>query len=237
MRIRDYLAAAEFERVSPNLVAQAAKCPVAVFGDMAGRRNAMNARIQGLGRHMKVAGPAFTVECRAGDNLMMHVALALARPGDIIVVDGKNDQSGALCGELMATQARAAGLGGFVVDAAVRDTAELADGPFPIFASGRNPCGPTKNIPGKLCIPLSVGGAMVEPGDLVLGDADGVMVFPRGEVPKILALIDGKLKDESQRIKEIGQNKLISPWLDAAMRQAGILDADESIVASCDGRK
>lgn len=233
MQTSDYLALAQFERVSPDLVAAASRYPVAVVGDVAGRRGALDARVQGIGRQMKIAGPAFTVEVRPGDNLMMHVALAIARPGDVIVVDGKNDQTCAICGELMATQAKAAGLAGFVVDAAVRDTGDLEAGSFPIFASGRNPCGPTKNVPGRLVIPISVAGASVAPGDLILGDADGVIVIPRGDVAGVLAKVEAKMADEAQRLKEISENRLISPWLDSIMHSAGILRPSQSLIEAC----
>ncbi|OXH82551.1 methyltransferase, partial [Burkholderia multivorans] len=93
---------------------------------------------------MKVAGPAVTVEVRAGDNLAIHAALAVAKPGDVVVVDGKGDISCALLGEIMATQAKASGIAGIVIDGAVRDAHELANGDYPIFAAGLNPCGPTK---------------------------------------------------------------------------------------------
>jgi regulator of RNase E activity RraA len=237
MKVSDYQALAAFDRVTPDQVAQAARYPVAVVGDMAGRRGAMNARIQALGPGMKLAGPAFTVECRPGDNLMVHVAAAIARPGDILVVDARNDQTCALIGELLVAQLRAAGVAGAVTDSAVRDTAELAHGPMPIFASGRNPCGPTKNVPGRLGIPISCGGAPVSPGDLVLGDEDGVMVIPRAEVPGVLGQLDAKMAAEAQRLKEISEGRLISPWVDEAMRAAGILDAGESLIAAFDGRR
>src|SRR5690606_22153903 len=114
--------------------------------DVQGRRGALHSRIQALNPKMSVCGPAFTVEVRPGDNLMMHLAMALAAPGDVIVVDGKGDQTCALFGDLMVTQAQAAKLGGFVVDAACRDWSEIASRDFPAFACGANPCGPTKGL-------------------------------------------------------------------------------------------
>jgi 4-hydroxy-4-methyl-2-oxoglutarate aldolase len=234
MRASDYLALAEFERVAPDLVRRAAQHQAAVVGDVAGRRGMLNGRVQAIGPGMRIAGPALTVEVRPGDNLMIHAALAVARPGDVIVVDAKGDLSCAVAGELMATQALKAGLGGFVIDGAVRDTGDLASGAFPIFAAGRNPGGPTKGVPGRISIPISVAGAPVSPGDLVLGDSDGVVVVPRAEVPDVLARLDAKLSDEAQRLKEIADGRLISPWLDAALRSAGLLAADDSLIAACE---
>jgi regulator of RNase E activity RraA len=217
-----YQSTAEFERVTPDQIARARQFQAAILCDVAGRRGTLNARIRALNPTMTVCGPAYTVEVRPGDNLMFHVALAVAKPGDVIVVDGKADLTCALFGDLMVTQAGAANLGGFVVDAASRDTASLTAGRFPIFAAGTNPCGPTKGLPGRLSIPVSVGGVAVNPGDLVVGDVDGVVVIPREEVETVLATAQKKVDAEAQRIKEIEEGLLVSPWLDDALRQAGM---------------
>ena len=221
---------AEFERVSPDRVERAKAYASTILCDVAGRRGSLNGRVQPLHASMKVAGPAFTVEARPGDNLGFHVALAIAKPGDVIIVDGKGDLGCALFGDLMVTQARAAGIAGLVVDAAVRDTNELIERGYPIFAAGRNPAGPTKGIPGRLGIPICVAGAPVNPGDLVVGDADGVVVIPRNDVDAVLAAAATKLADEQQRLQEIADGWLISPWLDDALRAAGVISAEESLV-------
>lgn len=215
-------ALAGFERVAPHLVERARRYPAAVLCDVQGRRGALHSRIRALHPKMTVCGPAFTVEVRPGDNLMMHLALALAAPGDVIVVDGKGDQTCALFGDLMVTQAQAAKLGGFVVDAACRDWNEIAGRGFPAFACGANPCGPTKALAGKLGIPVSVGGTSVSPGDLVVGDADGVVVIPRLQVDAVVAAAEEKLAAERQRLQEISEGNLVSPWLDDALAQAGL---------------
>jgi len=171
---------------------------------------------------MKVAGPALPVEVRPGDNLMFHVALAVAKPGDVIIVDGKGDDTCALFGELMVSQAAAARLGGLIVDAAVRDTDTLSDGDFPVFAAGRNPCGPTKGLAGTIGVAVSVGGVSVQPGDLVVGDADGVVVIPRANVDTVLAEAEKKLASEKVRLEEISRGELVSPWLNDALKNAGL---------------
>ena len=211
-----------FERVSPAQVERARTFQSAILCDVFGRRGTLAARVQALAPAMQVAGPAFTVEVRPGDNLMFHVALALAQPGDVIVVDGKADDTCALFGELMVSQAEAAGLAGFVVDAACRDTDTLAGGAFPIFAAGRNPCGPTKGLAGTIARPIAVAGVPVQPGDLVLGDADGVVVIPRADVDRVLQAAEKKLADEKLRLQEIAQGELVSPWLHDALRAAGL---------------
>jgi regulator of RNase E activity RraA len=123
-----YQSTADFSRVTPEQISRARQFQAAILCDVAGRRGTMDARIRALSPAMTVCGPAYTVEVRPGDNLMFHVALAVAKAGDVIVVDGKADSTCALFGDLMVTQGAAAKLGGFVVDAASRDTAELAQG-------------------------------------------------------------------------------------------------------------
>jgi 4-hydroxy-4-methyl-2-oxoglutarate aldolase len=217
-----YSEAAAFDRVPAGLVARARRFQSAILCDVAGRRGTLHSRIQALHPSMKVAGPAFTVEVRPGDNLMFHVALAVARPGDVIVVDGKGDGSSALFGELMVAQAEAAGLAGFVVDAASRDTDTLANGKFPIFAAGRNPAGPTKGLPGTIGRAVSIGGVAVQPGDLVVGDVDGVVIVPKDQVETVLEAAETKASAERQRLEEIARGELVSPWLDAALCSAGL---------------
>lgn len=218
-----------FERVSADLVRQAAKFQAAILADVAGRRGTLGGRIAPLSRKMKLAGPAFTVEVRPGDNLMIHTALALAQPGDIIVVDGKGDQSCALTGALMAATAKKAGFGGFVIDAAVRDADECELGEFPIFSVGTNPNGPTKGLAGRIGSPISVAGTTVNPGDLVVGDADGVVILPRELAASIIAGAQAKVDAETKRMAEIANGQLDSPWLVDALVAAGVLRKGETV--------
>lgn len=219
----------DIQRVSPELVQAASRFQAAILADVAGRRGALGGTIAPLSPSMKIAGPAFTVEVRPGDNLMFHAALAMAQPGDVIVVEGKGDRSAALCGAIMATQAQAAGIAGFVVDAAVRDSEELAHESFPIFSVGTNPNGPTKGLAGRVNWPVTLAGVTVNPGDLIVGDADGVVVIPRENAAEIIVLAQKKLDTEIQRIAEIKQGKLGAPWLNSALQAAGVLKAGETL--------
>lgn len=219
----------EFERVSPQLVAKAKGFPAAILADVGGRRGTLGGRIQGLSKAMKVAGPAYTIEVRPGDNLMIHAALLLAKPGDVLVIDGKGDLTCALTGGLMAAHAKAAGIAGFVIDAAVRDTEECAAGDFPIFAAGSNPNGPVKGVPGRINIPISVAGTAVNPGDLIVGDADGVVVIPREDAEAIVGAAQAKIDSEAARMEEIRQGKLLMPWVVDTLRKAGVLGPNENL--------
>ena len=220
----------DFERVSPDVVRQASQYQAAILADVAGRRGTMHGRIAPLAPEMTLAGPAFTIEVRPGDNLMIHTAMTLAMPGDILVIDGKGDRTCALMGAIMLNACKQLRLGGVVVDAAIRDTLELRELGFPVFAVGANPNGPTKFVPGRINWPISCGDISVRPGDLIVADADGVVVIEREKAESLLPLAAKKLADETARIEAIRQNKDLKPqWLDAALRAAGLLKEGEKL--------
>lgn len=220
----------DFERVSPALVAQASAFAASILADVAGRRGALDGRIMPLSRSTRLAGPAFTVEVRPGDNLMIHAAMALAQPGDVLVVDGRGDRSCALMGEIMVTTCKQLGLGGVVIDGAHRDTEDLLTLGFPVYSVGSNPNGPTKSVPGRINTPISCGGVAVNPGDLVVGDGDGVVVIARDMVASVLAPAAQKVRDERARIEAITSGTNIRPaWLDGALRAAGLLQDGETL--------
>ena len=217
------------DRVPEALVAAARKFQASILADVGGRRGALGGRIQPLSKAMKVAGPAFTVEVRPGDNLLIHAALQLAKPGDVIVVDGKGDLSCALTGALMAAHAQKAGIAGFVIDGAVRDTEDCAKGSFPIFAAGANPNGPLKSSGGRINWPVSLAGTPVNPGDLIVGDADGVVVVPRETAAAIVDAAQAKVDAEDQRMKAIGRGEVAQSWVEDSLRSVGVLGKNEKL--------
>ena len=219
----------DFPRVAPDLVAQAARFQPAIFSDINGRRGALHGRIQALRPRMKVAGPAFTVEVRPGDNLMIHAAIALAKPGDVLVIDGKGDQTSALMGTIMMTACRQLGLAGVVVDGAVRDSLEIDEMDYPVFSVGTNPNGPTKNNGGRIGHPISIGGVTVHPGDFVIGDGDGVVVVEREVLPGLLPLDEHKVQAEAKRIAQIKEGNTSASWLTASLVAAGVLKQGETL--------
>jgi len=220
----------DFERVDPAVVARAAEFPSSILADVAGRRGALSGRIAPLSPKMKFAGPALTVEIRPGDNLMIHAAMAIAKPGDVIVVDGKGDLSSALMGEIMSQQCVALGVAAVVIDGAVRDCEAIRELGFPMYAAGLNPNGPTKFVPGRLNHPISIGGVSVCPGDLVVGDADGVTVIERAKAAAMLPLAAEKVAAETKRIAQIKSRQSLTPaWLEAALRAAGVIKEGESL--------
>ena len=218
------------ERVDPAVVAEAAQYPSSILADVAGRRGALSGRIAPLAPSMRFAGPAITVEVRPGDNLMIHAAMAVAQPGDVIVVDGKGDLSSALMGEIMSQQCVALGVVAVVIDGAVRDSEAIRELGFPMFAAGLNPNGPTKSVSGRLNHPISIGGVSVSPGDLVVGDADGVTVIERSKAAAMLPLAADKVAAETKRIADIKSRKALTPaWLNGALVAAGVIQAGETL--------
>lgn len=176
------------------------RVPTANIGD-AQERFGIAAGLHAVWRGARLAGPAFTVWTRPGDNLFIHQALDRASPGDVIVVNGHGDLSRALIGDLIGLRAKAVGVAGFVIDGAVRDADALAECEMPVFARGVSPAGPYKHGPGRLGQPVAIGGIVVMPGDVVAADADGVVVVRRQDADRVLA--------EAERIEESERDKRI----------------------------
>ncbi|MDO8776532.1 MAG: RraA family protein [Burkholderiaceae bacterium] len=219
----------DFPRVSAGTVAQAAQYQPAILADVAGRRGALHGRITALRPRMKVAGPAFTVEVRPGDNLMIHAAMALAKPGDVLVIDGKGDQTAALMGTIMMTACKQLGLAGVVMDGAVRDSLEIDEMDYPVFSVGTNPNGPTKQVGGRIGHPVTVGGVTVHPGDFITGDGDGVVAVEREKIESLLPLAAHKVVAEARRIAAIKEGQTSASWLTASLVSAGVLKEGEAL--------
>ena len=220
----------DIERTPAHIVKQAGEFPSSILADVAGRRGALSGRIAPLAPTMRFAGTAITVEVRPGDNLMIHAAMAIAQPGDVLVVDGKGDLSSALMGEIMTQQCIALGIVAVVIEGAVRVSEAIRSLGFPMYAAGLNPNGPTKFVPGRLNHPISIGGVSVCPGDLVVGDADGVFVAERARAGSLLPLAAEKLAAETKRIAGIKSREALAPtWLDGALRAAGVLKEGERL--------
>ncbi len=220
----------DFARVSLEVVREASQYAASIFADVAGRRGALDGRIAALTPRTRLAGPAFTIEVRAGDNLMIHAAMQLAKPGDILVIDGKGDTTCALMGSIMMNTCIQLGIAGAVIDAAVRDSEEIVELGFPVYAVGTSPNGPTKYVPGRLNHAICVGGVTVSPGDLVIGDADGVTIIEREKAPFMLELAAKKVAEEQARIAALRQGKDLKPaWVSKALQANGLLKPGETL--------
>lgn len=193
--------------------------PVANVSDSMARMTAGGARLRPYYTGGRMAGPAFTVKTRPGDNLMIHKALQLVQAGDVLVVDAGGDLTNALIGEIMVGHAVKIGVAGIIVNGAIRDAAELRAGSLPVFAAGVTHRGPYKDGPGEINVPVAIDGMVIEPGDLVIGDEDGILSVPFAEVDHILDATKAKQAAEMKMIAEIAAGTYVAPWVDETLRR------------------
>ncbi len=146
----------------------------------------------------RVAGSAVTVLCGAGDNLMIHAAIAVVQPGDVLVVATRTESTDGMFGELLAESCRAHGVAGLVIDAGVRDTAEITALGFPVWSKAISAQGTSKTIPGSVNVPIVCAGASISPGDVIVGDADGVVVVPRESAAAVVGAVEQRLAKEER---------------------------------------
>ena len=168
-----------------------------------------------------MAGPALTVKSRPGDNLMLHNAIDCAEPGDVIVCDAGGDLTNALMGELMLAHAVKRDFAGFVIDGAIRDILAFRDINLPVFAAGVSHRGPYKDGPGELNVPIALDGMVIEAGDLVLGDWDGVLPVPCDDVAEVLEKTEAKQQDEVRSMQEIEAGTSDRSWIDKILNERG----------------
>ncbi len=207
---------------SPALVQRARPLPVANISDCMSRMTAGGPRLRPMHApgHL-LCGPALTVKTRPGDNLMVHKAIGLAAPGDVIVVDAGGDLTNAIIGELMLAQMAKKGLGGIVINGAIRDSAAIRAQGFPVFAAGVTHRGPYKDGPGEINVAIALDGMVIRPGDLVIGDDDGLLCLPLEEAEAILAAAEAKQAAEQKQVAAIAAGTHDAAWVDAALRRLG----------------
>jgi regulator of RNase E activity RraA len=209
-------------RVDAVLVEQLARCASSNLADAMGRFGFMDPGIVSrTGRPL--CGMAVTVNARPGDNLMVHKALQVTSPGDVVVVSTNGNTTSAVFGELMCHTALARTLGGLIVDGAVRDVDGMTRLGFPVFSRSVSPGACDKDGPGEINVPISCGHTVVMPGDVVVGDADGVVVVPRAHVEDVLAAVRDLAARERARIAEIESGVHFRPEIDDVLRKKGII--------------
>src|SRR5438132_4459847 len=208
-------------RPDPRLVAEFAKMVTPHLSDSMERLYAGGPQLRPMHREGKLAGPAFTVKTAAGDNLLVHKALDSARPGDVIVVDAGGFLDNAIIGELMMSRARQRGVAGIVIWGAIRDSAEIGAGTYPVYAAGVTHRGPYKNGPGEINVPINMGGMAVNPGDIIIGDADGLVAIPQDQAERILKSAQGILAKETAMMKEIEGGTVDRSWVDKSLKEKG----------------
>jgi len=176
----------EFTRPDPQVVKNFEGIPTGVISDAMGRNGSMSAEIKPVWPRAKIVGPALTVRTFPADGLMIHKAVTLAKPGDVLVVNAGGYQDTAVFGDLLGYSCKVHGIAGIVIDGASRDAEGMAAIGFPVFARAVIPMGPFKDSPGSINVPISCGGVAVRPGDIIVADGDGVVVVPKGEAAEVL---------------------------------------------------
>jgi len=210
----------KINRPDKELVAQFSGLPVANIADEMNRFSCVSARIRPINT-APLLGTAFTVKARIADNLLMHKALDMAQPGDVIVVDVQGDLTNSVTGEIMMRYAMKRGLAGVVVDGAIRDSDALRNMPLPIYAAGCTPQGPYKDGPGEINVPVVIGGIVIHPGDILVGDGDGIVVISPKDAPSVLEKAKKKFASEQVIFEAIENGTWDRTWVDKSLKEKG----------------
>lgn len=192
------------------------------ISDIQGKLNTLDARVKPAYSPMApLCGTAFTVKARPGDNLLATKAIHMAQPGDIIVISGQFDTTLSVWGGVMSSMAKKNGIGGVVTDGLVRDVAECRETGLPIYSIGLTPVGPTKNGTGQINTPISCGGVIINPGDIVVGDEDGVVIVRKEEASAVLDRTHERMNLEQQWFDQIERGETILMDSDDDLRALG----------------
>lgn len=210
-----------WDRIDPALVESFKALPVANVSDSMSRICGLGTGMRPMHRSGNLAGAALTVRTRPGDNLMLHKAIDMAQPGDIIVVDAAGDMANSLMGELMLAHAIRRGVKGFVLDGAIRDAEAFLERNIPVFARGVTHRGPYRTGPGEIGLPIAINGTVIEPGDLILGDIDGVVCVPKADAAAIFKAATKKHEAETKQMAETEAGVVNREWVDKVLKEAG----------------
>ncbi|MCA1033532.1 RraA family protein [Bacillus infantis] len=208
-------------RVSKEIIEQYRSVVTPHISDNLNRMHAIGAKLRPYHKKGKLIGTAVTVKTRPGDNLLVHKAIDIAEPGDVIVVDAGGDTTNAIVGEIMLRIAKRNGITGFIIDGAIRDTKAFAEGDFPVYAVGVTHRGPYKDGPGEINVPISIDGMCVNPGDLVIGDEDGIAVIPQENAEELLYKVKAQEVKESEIFESIENGTIDRSWIDETLQKRG----------------
>jgi RraA family protein len=212
----------DFPRLAADLMAEFADFPTPDISDLLNRLYAVDPAIVPLtSPHHRLCGPACTVKVFPGDNLMVHKSLDVARPGDVVVIDSGRSGTNAVLGDLVSTKAKHRGLAGFVVDGLIRDLPDILDLDFPVFARGTTPIGPLHRGPGEINYPICCGGVVVNPGDLIVADAAGVVVVPREIAVELLERLRSHQQANADYLASVKRGEFSNQWVDRLLNEHG----------------
>jgi RraA family protein len=212
----------DFPRPDPAFIAQFARFATPDISDLLNRLYAVDPAIRCLtGSHHRLCGPACTVKVFPGDNLMVHKALDVAQPGDIVVIDTGRSASNAVLGDLVATKARHRQIAGFIVDGLIRDLPGIEPLDFPVFARGTTPVGPLHRGPGEINYAITCGGVVVNPGDIMVADGAGVVVVPRDIAAELLLRLKSHEETNEEYLAAVRRGEFSNQWVDRLLEQQG----------------
>jgi RraA family protein len=213
----------EIERPPSELIAALGEFETPTISDLMNRLYTMVPEIRCLTDSARIMGPACTVKTYPGDNLMVHKSLDVAEPGDVIVIDTCGSRRAAVLGDLVSTKARHRDIAGFVIDGLIRDLPGIRRlGDFPVFARGVTPFGPLHRGPGEINHPVSVGGIVVQPGDIIIGDPNGVVVVPKGIAAELLERLLNRTTVEADYTAAVARGEFSNQWVDEILDQNGV---------------
>ncbi len=214
----------EIARTDPEIIAGFAEFETPEISDLMNRLYTMTSAIRNLtAPDVRLLGPACTVKVFPGDNLMVHKSLDIVQPGDVVAIDASSSTMTAVLGDLVSMKARHRGIAGFVIDGLVRDLpAILAFGDFPIFARGVTPIGPLHRGPGEINCPVSVGGIVVTPGDVIIGDLNGVVVVPKEIAAELLERLHKRAPAERSYSESVARGEFSNDCVDTALEDSGL---------------
>jgi RraA family protein len=210
-----------FQRPAPHLIEEMRTFDTPDISDMMNRLATMSSEIHNLCNDAKIVGPACTVKVFPGDNLMVHKALDIAQPGDIMVVDAGGSRMNGLIGDLISTKAKHRGIAAFVIDGLIRDLPEVQAVGLPVFARGVTPIGPLHRGPGEINYPISCGGIVVNPGDLIVGDANGLVVVRQDVIETILARLRAQQGPLQKYVANVKRGVFSNAWVTTLLTEAG----------------
>ncbi len=209
-------------RASERIFAAFAALPTSNISDNMLRHHGAGARLRPFHRGGKLVGPAFTVKTRPGDNLLTHKAIDMAAPGDVILVDAGGALDHAIIGEIMTSLAKKRGVAGMIIDGAIRDVDAIAASDFPVYACGVTHRGPYKDGPGEINVTVSIAGMVVNPGDIIVGDADGIVAISPADAERVIALTVAQKEKEEAILAAIASGTAVDrSWVDKMLRDKG----------------
>ena len=219
----------KIKRPSPEWIEKFKEIPSSIVSDCLNRYYGMTGEIRPIFQGIRLCGPALTIQSMAGNNMMSHLALTFAEPGDVLVIDGRGHLGNAVWGGIQAAYAHKRGVAGLVLDGAIRDVDDMRQTRFPVYCKGITPAGPHKGWADSINVPIQCGGVPIMPGDIIVGDDDGVAVVPVDQIEEVYKAAVERIKKEEiwmERIEK-GQSSLDAVGLRSTLEKMDVEYFDE----------